>query len=384
MKQLFFLLIIALTLFACPNPADEPWEPPENTPAPLTPPTSLSEIKFALYDGSTLQLWDGNTLIDAYTGIIRQAGHRKLSIDNAIYYFDEFANSTYSAWLNIIPDAITVRDTQSASRAVVYTDDIYTLETIDANEAYALGALPRPYTRIYENAIEVGIWYENQWETSDVITSASGHIVIIDTVEAYHNITNGKIIDTVYEGGIMLHDMGTEHGFITDETGTYEVTWEMNHFDHSVWQKAGDTWYTENGYEWTATGGVISNANAMYAWNSFDTYPDSYDAIYGERPYLLPAGVKEIDIGEYCLYWIETVTGQLYKYTPLGDSLELVTEIYEGADTRMEAIPYYNTLDPELIDNEIWYHENGMIKYIDLDTLEISIFSGDAELIVWE
>jgi len=340
-------------------------------------------ILFALLDGDTLKFWDGENLIDSYIGSIKQAGFRKLSIDDVIYWFDDQAEVEQSAWLPVLPEAIkAVSNGLNPRGDIIYNDDIWTLEDIPPAEALALGARYKHYTRIFFNNENINTWYLDEWQVDHVIETLSGHIIAVGPLGQYHNLTDDKVIETAYDGGIMTYNMGTEEGYIADETGEYYITWERNYFDHSVWQNANGTWYTENGYTWTAADGITSAANSLYGFNEYENYPDWYDVPYGERPYILAVGVRE-ENGEEVTYWIETVTGQLYRHIPSIDRLEVVSEIYPGTNTRSGAIPYFDTLNPEIINEKIYYHESGMIKTFDYSTGFISTFSTDQEIIVW-
>jgi len=407
MKKLIYTCIVLLLYVMCaceqqtiplepPVIVHESGEEPPETPPVEDPPEEIeipeeeedpvideTPILFGLLDGDTLKFWDGENLIDGYVGSIKQAGFRKLSIDDVIYWFDDLAEVEQSAWLPVLPEAIKAVSTDDTPRGdIIYNDDIWALEDIPPAEALALGARYKHYTRIFFNNENINVWYLDEWQVEHVIETLSGHIIAVGPLGQYHNLTDDKVIETAYDGGIMTYNMGTETGYIADDSGTYQVTWEMNYFDHSRWLLADGIWYTENGYTWTPETGVISNANAMYNWNEYDDFPDTYNAPYGENPYLLPVGVYELN-GEQCTYWIETVTGQLYRHIPSIDRLEVVSEIYPGTNTRSGAIPYFNTLKPEIINEKIYYHESGMIKTYDHTTGFISTFSTDQEIIVW-
>lgn len=357
--------------------------PPEDPP--IDEPVDLSSVILALYDGTTLRLWDGTIMTNVYTGNVVSAGERKLAFEDVLYYFDESGNTAGSRWLPVVPTAVVASESVSVARAaVIYDDTVLTLEDIPPEEAYALGARYKHYTRIFENGVEVGAWYLNEWECTDVIQTASGHILGINEHGAYVNLTDDKNVVTAYEGGIMTYNMGTQHGYIADASGEYEVTWSMNYFDNSRYQLADGVWYTENGYEWTPETGVISAANVMYNWNEYQNWPDTYTDLvaWGNNPYLLPAGVRA-ENGEEVTYWIETVTGQLYRHIPSIDRLDMILQLFEHDYTRMGAIPYFNTLDPVIIEDLLYYHEGGSIKTYDFTTGLVSIFSSDQEVIAW-
>lgn len=409
MKKLFLLLVTVLLgtmlLVSCKQIAGSIPEvitedppvivhtdpPPEELPIEIE--VDLSDVILALYDGSNLRLWNGTILVDAYVGHVRTAGNKKLAFEDVLYYFDDSGNSVYSQWLPVIPSKLIATESATLSRSlsrslaspksvVLYQDDVITIEDILPAEAYDLGARYEHYTRIFENNVEIGQWNLNEWECTDVIQTASGHILAINEHGAYINLTDDKVVETAYDGGIMTYNMGSQEGFIADETGEYAVTWVMNFFDNSRWLKADGVYYTESGYSWTPEGGVISEANVMYGWNDWDTYPEEYEVSYNERPYILPAGIN-YENGEECTYWIECNTGGLYRHIPSIDRLDKVIELYDGPDTRAGGIPYFNTLDPQVIDGKLYYHESGTIKTFDFTTGMVSVFSINQEVIEW-
>jgi hypothetical protein len=330
-------------------------------------------------------MWDGIIFTIAYTGQIESAGNRKLSIDSILYYMDENGIATQSAWLPTVPDTIIAVPKAKSRADIVYQDEVTILEDIPPLEAYNLGALYRHYTRIYVDNIELTgdrAWNMNEWQVISVIETASGHIIARDATTAWHNLTDDKVIKTAYPGGIMLYNMGAQHGYIADETGEYEVTWSANYFDNAYHQLADGVWYTENGYTWTADTGVISEANSMYCWNTYTTYPATYDAPYGEKPWIIPAGVRE-ENGEQCTYWVECVTGKLYRHIPSIDNLSVITALYAGPYTRIGSEIYHNTLTPVIIENLLYYHANGNIYTYNFDTTVVAVFAGDQQLIPW-
>lgn len=365
------------------EPAPETPETPDDPESPVT--TSQNAVKLALYDGSTLRLWDGETLTDAYIGAIREGGDKKLSIENVLYYFDEYGEAVHSEWLPVVPDHILVDESGIGRGETVYEDDVFVIEDITPEEAYALGGLYKHYTRVYKNGEEMNApWYMNQWWCTDVIQTSSGHILGVNEYGSFVNLTDDKDVYDAEDGGLLWYDMGTEQGNVCDESGEYHITWVTNHFDNGRWQLADGVWYSENGFEWTAAGGVVSDANAMYCWNNWTDYSVEtvYDGAYAEKPYMLPAGVWSVN-GEECTYWIECNTGQLYRHIPSIDSLEMIIELYDGPGTRMGGIPYFNSLDPVIIDGVMYYHESNAVKTFDLSTTLISVFSADMEVIEW-
>lgn len=363
---------------------------------PSQPVSSFGDAIMAVINGDKLQLWDGTNLKTILEGDIEQAADKAWSLDNVLYYFDDDGNVINSEWLNITPDAIVTTKTPTKTRSLVnpgsttvYSDSVVTLKVVSAEEAYSLGALYKPYTRVFVNGEEVsGNWYDpdNQWEVDYVVKSASGHLVAIATDTSMHNLTDDKEIHSIAEGGLMCYDWGNQHGFISDDTGYYEVTWSMSHISYEKWQKADGIWYTPNGYEWdNSVPEVRSNANCMYDINDANKWPAEYvDAsVYPSHPWFFPAGVRE-ENGEEVLYWLEAVTGDLYRFIPSIDKLEHIISLYEGYGTRYDTAQVRaKELAPLLIENKIYFQDLGSVKSYDLDTKMVSLFAGDVEVLGW-
>lgn len=391
MKRTIILTMLLVVLFTgCGYmPPEIPTLPtiaplPEETPEPISPEVISGEVVLALYDGENLKFWDGNMLTNGYTGVIKKSGPRKISIDNVLYYMDEYGASIHSRWLPGIPAAVLVVPNESKA-STIYEDDIYTLIDIPPDEAYAAGARYKHYTRVFKNGIEIGQWNLNEYEVVSVIETASGHIIAQDSMKHWHNLTDNKVIYNAFQDGLMFYNVDdvAMYGSVTDADGDYSFTWGDGFFHHSRWQKAGNTYYSENGFIWRPGITFIEPANEMYGWNKYETYHETYDGVYGERPYLLPSGVYT-ENGEEVTYWIETVTGHLYRHIPSIDNLDYIIDVYEGLGYRMDAIPYFNTLKPEVIGDDLFYHADGMIRTVDLKTKMVHLFGKDQEVISWE
>ena len=389
MKKLFIILIGLFLIMGCLDTGIIP-DIQDSGPDIITP-TFEKPIILALYDGVNLRFWDGERLHDAYSGNVKQAGHRKLSVDEVLFYFDEKGNVIQSNWLPANPEALKAVPNKTASKGItdpkgviVYNDSIYTLENIPPDEAYALGAQYKDYTKIYINNVVQGLWYLNEWKVEKVIKTLSGHIIAIDTGKHYHNLTDKKVVYYATDNGLLIYDIDDVNytAKIADDSGIYDITWKMGYFLNSQWQKAGDKWYSQKGYTFDHAYKVISNANKMYLWNDWNTLPAVYDASYKEMPYLLSAGVR-LENSEEVTYWIECVTGYLYRHIPSIDKLDRITELYKGPYIRPEAAPYFKGLKPEIIDNKLYYHVGGMVKTYDFTTGMVSLFSKEMGVIKW-
>ena len=87
-RTILIILAVLAVLYACPQIQPEP-EPtktpiPQETPEPITPEETAGPVLFAVYDGNNLRFWDGENLTNGYTGDIKVAGNRKLSIGDVL------------------------------------------------------------------------------------------------------------------------------------------------------------------------------------------------------------------------------------------------------------------------------------------------------------
>lgn len=394
MKKLFLILAIIL-LFGCPDPGnnDTPTLPdpeiPDDPPV-IDPPieTPSGPVLFSLYDGEKMMYYDGIDISIAYYGNIENAGNKMFSIENVLYHFNDNGIPTLTEWLPIIPDAIiaipkSVPSPAPAgmSRAIVYQDEVWTLEDIEPADALAAGAQFKHYTRIYQYETEIGNWYLNDWEVKKVISPKCGGVIAIDTLKNYHNLDGSEIVFFAQNKKLMIHDVNinTKTGKFKTDTGNYSVSWTFNFFISAKWALADGDWYSHNGYTFDDVNLLQENNTVMWDWNQ---YPYPVQDIYGEAPVLISVGEREENSIEV-LYWIECNTGTLIRYIPGIDQLNILPKLYNGTGYRTSGIAKSNILEPEIVGNELYYHDSGNIMIYNFITSAISVFSGDMELNVW-
>jgi hypothetical protein len=387
MKKIIILIFLAVLFIGCSDPGSSVTTLPTpvipTTPPPEIPDNSITnDVILALYDGSTLRYYDGESVYDAHVGKIKPAGSKKLSLGNVLYYFDEKGKSVASRWLVDEPDGIiAVESDPSKSRSyTAYEDDIYTLITVEEDEAYASGATHDEFTRVFINGEEQGLWNYNKWSTDHVIETASGHILVFTKDGHWKNLTDSIEIDVAYPGGIIFHKTAKGEGYIYDENGRNNLIWEENYFDNAKFQKAGEKWYTNNGYIY-GNGTVQSKATIMYDFINYP-YPDIYNGPWPEKPLIIPAGVR-FEHGEEVIYWVELVTAKLYRFIPSINQVECIVELFTPPMSRYNAQGYYKNLKPQIIDDGLYYHDVTTLKKYDFASGVISNFAADQEVIVW-
>lgn len=403
MKRLSSILIalVLLSAIGCSPvaPIDPPYNPPPTTPPevdpPAEPPTG-SDVVLAYItpgadtilgtDDDELHFHDGATLTHAYTGKITSADPRVFSVDDVLHYFDAAGAVSSSHWLPVAPDLteVTPSGMSAARAATMPVDDVYALEIIPPDEAYALGALYRNYTRIFENSIEVnGPWYLNEWNPVKAVEAASGDIFALDDMSVYHPLNNSLDAWRVIDGGLIFHnyDQVNNTVYIKDETGDYFTPFLRNYFIGATWLKSGDTWYSHNGYSWTGAGGLDESGNAMWTWTE-EPYPVEFNYVYGEPPLFIPGGVR-LENSEDVLYWIECNRGDLWRYIPSTDNLSYYASIYAGDGMRLSGVADSATLEPVMVGDTLYFTRDDTIYQIDMTSLLVTVFGPKGTVIPW-
>lgn len=387
-KILLTTILLIMLLIGCGNPFENfnptPTPTPGITPTPIPVEPAENPVKFALYDGENLMYYDGENITQAYSGTIKKANKRQLSIDNVLNYFDDYGNVEQSDWLAVEPEAIVTEKNNSSARAVVYNDDVWMLDHIPPDVAYSLGGLYKDYTQIYFNNVALGNWWDQIWNPEQIITTECGLIIGINNTNSYHNINGDEIIFKAYENGLTIYDVDTDSrsGYFADDEGQTFEEWSFNYFFNCKWQQADGIWYASHGYEWSYTDGLTEQANIMWTMNFYDQYPIFFQLPYAQYASICPAGVLE-ENGEEVLYWIECNRGELFKFIPSINQIISITRIYLGDGTRVYGSNQIDVLKPIWIEGGMYFHHDGSIKLFDPGTGLISIFSEDMEIIEW-
>ena len=389
-RFLFSLIFIMLITIFTGCPVD-PGNKPTATSIPLITPTPIpvipaeNPVKFALYDGTNLMYYDGENTKIAYSGKIKKAANRVLSVDNVLTYFDDYGSVEYSKWLPLAPDAIII-DEIVRSKDIVYEDDVWILEHITPEEAYAAGAMYRDYCRIYYNGVEITdpMWWMNQWEPHEILLTESGLIIARNNLGSYHNINGTEAILKAYNNGMIIYNVNTSthSGYFADNEGIKFEQWGYNYFNGCRWQEANNKWYASHGYTWSYNEGLIENANVMWSWTNQSMYPTFVYLANAQSASILPAGIQ-FENGEEVTYWIECNLGVLFRFIPSINQMEYIARIYVGDGSKITGALQINNLKPIWNDGLLYFHNDGSIKVFDPVTGVTSIFSEDMEIIEW-
>ncbi|MDD5006455.1 MAG: hypothetical protein PHS93_08030 [Candidatus Omnitrophica bacterium] len=391
---IFFLIMLFTIIFTgCPvNPGPEPTAEPTAAPTPTATPEPApvipaeNPVQFALYDGTNLHYWDGVTKKIVYTGNVKSAAPRVLAIDNVLNYFDEYGSVEYASWLKIVPTAITIQKKQAKllSREIVYDDDVWMLDHITPEWAYANGGMYRDYCAIYYNDVMIGNWWDNMWNPAEVFVTESENIIARNDYLSFHNINGTENIFKAYPNGMIIYNVNTSsrNGYFKDNEGTTFSQWGTNYFNGGRWQEADNVWYSHNGYEWSYTAGVTENANALWCFNFQAQYPVWVQLANAQTASIATAGVLE-ENGEEVLYWIECNKGNLFRYIPSINQIDFIFRIYIGDGTKAYGGNQINVIKPVWNEGLMYFHHDGSIKVYDPVAGTVEIFSEDMEIIEW-
>lgn len=368
MKKLLTTLTI-LFLISCGGGDDLPpghIVPPtvidNPTPEPDPEPT-IKKIKLMVKTQTAVKFYNGESVKLFKTGVSRYIAPGIISVDDIVYWLDEYGEITQTQQTIVIPTKIKIINT-----------DIWICETIPAADAFAMGALFKDYTRIWKNATEQGNWFLNQWIAKNLVLTQSQDLIAINATDSKHHVNgNYTIIFYAGENDLLIYDFNAVGRTAKIKTDTiYNVTWNQNYITNSFsWQNG----LSNNGYEFD---GVLSeNANALFEFNSLP-FPVTIPA--GEYPYVIASGTR-LENSENIYYWIECNTGWLFRYVPSLDKLEIKYRLYSGNGYRATGIAYSTTLKPVIIENWLYFYDSGSIWRIDLNTGVVeNFYSGNVEI----
>lgn len=310
-------------------------------------------IKF--YDGESLWLWR--------PGDGMKADSRVYSNAETLYALDEYGNTTSTLALATAPDRVRIilgsaapgMAMKAASTEIPLADaETWVVETISAEEAYALGKLYKPYTRIWRDLDEYGVWGERDFET-DELTVHDGNIYARTTPGgAWYHINGDRTrIHTVIGGGFVAHDFDS-----AARTATIEgvaVAWSFNFFNAAKqWQYSGGKWYSLNGYTWDGTT-LVENGSKMWDFRTLSN--------------VVTAAGTRVENGETVLYWVRCDTGHVIRFVPSANQYIEFIRLYTGDGTSETGVYYKSTLKPIVIDDGLYF-------IFDADTFRYDFVSG--------
>ena len=402
MKKLLFVTLI-MFMFSCEQPVDNGGSAtiiekdntedlPTPTPIPTTPPSddqqenepiitptlpeqNDSSILFGLYDGTELKFYDGENFISSYEGKITYAGNRAMSIDDVLYFMDSEAEATSSYQLPESPDALILPNNTN-SRSLAYQDEIWTLINMTGSESAALGAIGVPHLKIMKNDTEIGHWWNNDYEVDFAVMTSNNEVLVKSTAGHLYNIS-GDTVPTQLYGSLYISDIDYTNRralFHTPE-GSEWVNYSTNNFIMGLWQRVGDSYYTNRGAKYTYGQGVTEEATSLF---DFVGLKYQYNELYN----LNPAGQRE-ENSEMVSYWICSTSGDLYKHIPSVDRYERIKNIYQGAKNYATGNMEYKTVKPEWIDDKLYFHFDNSLNCYDPVDGSVSIVSDSGEVFLW-
>ena len=359
MKYLITILTILL-LAACAPETKTKTVPAPYVPPPPPPPTENNEpvIKtVVIYNGTGVGTSEGEYYYHFKSGHITYVGDSTVVVDDIMYELDQYGEIITTYRLPCVPDAVTINGA-----------DVWSFENIPPETAGSMGGLYRTYTRVWKNNNEHGSWNLNQWEVVSAVTTLSGDVVAFSTVGVPYPQTSSVAVAYAGQNGLLIHSnnvVATSSTIRTDQD--YPVNFSLNYFlSAKQWQKSGDIWYSWNGYEWSESGGLREQANALTAF-----------IVSGPNPPCVTSAGARVEHNETVLYWIECNTGTLYRFTPSLNLLENVDQLYYGTGDRIDGVNAAKVINPIMTDNELYFqYETVTYKYEFTDGLISSFASG--------
>jgi hypothetical protein len=349
---------------------DEPEIIPED-PDTEEPEIITSDPIIAIKTADSLKFYDGLYLWTWNTGKVERAKSKNYSCDNILYKLDDLGYTEESRALVTTPDQISITEgtVYTKSKSITLQDsNIWIIEDISADEAMQAGALPKPYTKIYCNAIEYGNWRQNQYVLENIITLNNDIYGQIPTTRWYHLNGSKDEVRVVTESGLAIYD----YDLVNKRCMINGVmAWFSTNFFNGAkqWQKSGDVWYSQNGYSWNGET-LVENGLAMADYKKVGNM-------------VISAGTR-FENGETVLYWIQCATGEVLRYIPSINQVKKYIDIYIADGTTETGLLFLNTLKPQIIDDYLYFiFEENVYRHNFLTGITSHFVSGDIEE-VWE
>ena len=356
----------------------------------IPPPAGLTgPVLAALYDGVTVRLWDGTNTVDWKTGVARHGNGSKITVGQVLYFLDSMGSIVQAINLPALPAGVTV----------IGDPVTWTFEEITREQAYEIDYTPGARTRIWRDGAEYGDWHANAWNYVESFEAGNGDLIAMDDLGRFHDITRPAIeaemafTHTVWiiPGGPIVHMPDFDH---SNEVTIYSSEYPeglavtitggaIPHWGYQPWMKSGTTWIDGYGDVLTATS-LSTRANGLSA---FTTVPSTaWQQSHGYQwpnwsdiPVMIPAYTEA-----GMLYFIETSTGMMWSWSPGTDVVAKTNQLYAGTGKNEMGYAKLVTLEPELIDGAMYFHDGGTLWKRDNASTIISSFSADQKLWVMQ
>ena len=73
----------------------------------------------------------------------------------------------------------------------------------------------------------------------------------------------------------------------------------------------------------------------------------------------------------------------MIRYVPSVDKYDILLKIYQGPNVMGDGNMTAKTLDPQWIDDKLYFHHEGSLKVYDPTIQSVNIFYDDVELWAW-
>ena len=343
--------ILIVALVGCSSDgSNEPIVTGDDTPPIVDPDDPHGPVVASLITAEGIKFYDGESIWLWRAGAGERAESRVYANGNTLYALDAEGSTVKSRTIITEPDRIRIdlsSGSSSTLKAAAKSDpieladaDIWIVETLSADEAMALGALPKPYTRIWSNSDEYGDWMSRQYET-DELTIHKGNIFARTTPGGAWVHINGSMsrIHTVIGDGFVIYDFDPD--IRTAVIDGVDVSWSYNFMNGAKqWLRSGSKWYSHNGYTWDGST-LAEHGSAMWDWRSYGNV-------------VITAGTH-YENGEDVLYFIQCATGHVIRYVPSVNQYTEFVRLYTGDGQTETGLFYKALLKPVIIDDGLFF-----------------------------
>lgn len=320
-------------------------------------------VKVVLFTNSALKFYDENIIWTWKSTYSARAESGVYSSENVLYYLNEYGQTIDADNLVVEPDFIRIID-----------GDIYIIENIPPEDAFAQGALYKNYTKIYLNNVEYGNWLTRDYKIIKTVVSNDELYGQIETGAWYH--LNGLLTDiNIAQEDLAIYDYDTDTK--TAKINNIPVSWITNFMNSAkYWLKSDEIWYSQNGY--TFDGATLTEDGSILT----DWRIAPFLTGYTDAPWMISAG-RRWENGEYVLYWIECNSGWVIRFVPSSNQQTLFIRIYTGDGERTTGVYYKDLLKPIIIENHLYFiYDAQTYRYNFTTGLTGHFASGVSE--VWE
>jgi hypothetical protein len=348
MKKIFFL-ILAVALYGCGDGGGgaQVIVTGSTDPVPEGEPET-GDVVLALRTGTAMKFYDGSVVWSWKDETVTRAESQVYSAQNVLYSLDAGGETVTSKNLVTVPDGVCLDGANT-----------WIIERVSPDEAYALGAQAKWYTKIFKNADEYGHWYDRMFYTEKITTLGTDVYYQKSGGTWWHIDGTKNNINVLVENGFVVWDFNAT--LRTAKIDDVAVSWTTNYFNNADhWLKSGSKWYSHNGYTWDGAT-LVENGSVMTGVRSYQNT-------------VIPAGTR-YENGEDVLYWIDCRTGYVIRHVPSVNQKIDFVRLYTGDGTNETGVYYHSLLLPVIADDNLYFFFDAQVYRYDFITGLVSLFT---------